>query len=391
METIAANTIYRKRTPSATAFAINYTRGLTRIPVRTASRSYDVLIERGLLRACGELLRELAPTPRVFAVSSEPIWKLWGEIVATSLTDAGRQFTVLSIPDGEASKRLRTVEKLGSQMIKAGADRHSVVLAIGGGVVGDVGGFLASAFMRGIPVVQVPTTLVAQVDSAIGGKTGVNLPGGKNLIGAFHQPSAVFADPEVLSTLPEREYRSGLFEAMKYGVIRNAAIFDLMESNREGFLRRDSALIEQLIVDCVQVKADVVSADERESGERRILNFGHTIGHALESATKYKQFLHGEAVGWGMIAAAAVGEEMAVTDGATAERIISLVRAYAALPQVSVSGRRVLKLLNSDKKTVGGVPHFVLARSIGEVEVVNTVTPKAVLAAVREITRLSES
>ena len=209
------------------------------------------------------------------------------------------------MPDGEAAKRLGTLEKLASAMVVAGADRHSVILALGGGVVGDVAGFLASIFMRGIPVVQIPTTLVAQVDSAIGGKTGVNLVSGKNLIGTFHQPLAVLADPDVLTTLPEREYRSGLLEAMKYGVIRNPAIFDLMESQREAILRRDVALLEQLIVECIKVKADVVSADEREGGERRILNFGHTIGHALESATKYRHFLHGEAVGWGMIAAAA--------------------------------------------------------------------------------------
>ena len=184
------------------------------------------------------------------------------------------------------SKTLSQLEKLARELVSRGADRRSVILALGGGVVGDVGGFLASVFMRGIPVVQIPTTLVAQVDSAIGGKTGVNLKSGKNLLGTFHQPLAVLADPDVLATLPEREYRSGLFEAMKYGVIRNPAIFELMESNRDALLRRDGALLETLITECIRVKADVVSADERESGERRILNFGHTIGHALEAETE---------------------------------------------------------------------------------------------------------
>jgi 3-dehydroquinate synthase len=275
-------------------------------------------------------------------------------------------------------------------MVRLGGDRRSVVLALGGGVVGDVGGFAASIFMRGIPVIQIPTTLVAQVDSAIGGKTGVNLASGKNLIGTFYQPLAVLVDPEVLTTLPEREYLSGLFEAMKYGVIRNPAIFELMETRRDGLYRRDVELLKRLVIDCIRVKADVVSADEREGGERRILNFGHTIGHALESATSYRRFLHGEAVGWGMVAAVIIGREMKITNRATAERIISLVRAYGQLPEVNVTGKRIMKLLQSDKKTMGGVPHFVLATKLGSVEVVNNVPESVILSAVREITKVSK-
>ena len=296
------------------------------------------------------------------------------------------------MPDGENAKKFASVEKLTAEMIKSGADRRSVAIALGGGVVGDVGGFAASIFMRGIPVIQVPTTLVAQVDSAIGGKTGVNLASGKNLIGTFHQPLAVLADPDVLTTLPEREYRSGLFEAMKYGVIRNPEIFQMMESQREALLRRDSDILERLIIECVRVKADVVSADEREGGERRILNFGHTIGHALEAATGYKQFLHGEAVGWGMVAAAVIGREMQITEQTIAARIVSLVRSYGEIPVVNVGGKRVLRLLQSDKKTMGGVPHFILATSkLGTVEVVKTVPPGVVVTAVKEITELSRS
>lgn len=348
-------------------------------------------MERGLLCSAADMLHEqIPPSAKLFLVSSETILRLWGDCLSDSFARAGRTLVVLTMPDGETAKRLSTAEKLAVKMVAAGADRRSVVLALGGGVVGDVGGFLASIFMRGIPVVQVPTTLVAQVDSAIGGKTGVNLTAGKNLIGTFHQPSAVLSDPDVLTTLPEREYRSGLFEAMKYGVIRNPAIFDLMETHRDAILRRDGELLERLIVDCVKVKADVVSADEREGGERRILNFGHTIGHALEAATKYKRLLHGEAVGWGMIAAAVVGREMGTTDAATAARITALVMAYGPLPEVETGGARVLRLLQSDKKTIGGIPHFVLARSMGTVEVVNTVSKGAVLKAVAEIKRLSK-
>ncbi len=293
------------------------------------------------------------------------------------------------MPDGERSKTLAGLEKLAAQLVSFGADRHSVLLALGGGVVGDVGAFLASIFMRGIPVVQIPTTLLAQVDSAIGGKTGVNLKAGKNLLGTFHQPLAVLVDPEVLATLPEREYRSGLFEAMKYGVIRNPAIFELMEANRDALLRRDGALLETLIAECIRVKAEVVSADERESGERRILNFGHTIGHALEAETNYVRLLHGEAVGWGMIAASIIGAETNVTDYATAQRIIALVQAYGPLPKINVDGKPILKRLLADKKTVGGVPHFVLARSVGRVEIVNNVPGLTILKAVKEIRRLS--
>ncbi len=350
------------------------------------------MVERGLLRSAAEVLRDqFSSSSKVFVISSETILSLWGRRLSESFSSSGHTVVVLPMPEGETAKRLSAVEKLASKMLAAGADRRSVVVALGGGVVGDVAGFLASIFMRGIPVVQVPTTLVAQVDSAIGGKTGVNLASGKNLIGTFHQPSAVLSDPDVLATLPEREYRSGLFEAMKYGVIRNATIFDLMESNREAILRRDGELLERLIVDCVKVKAEVVSADEREGGERRILNFGHTIGHALEAATKYKRFLHGEAVGWGMIAAAVVGREMGITNAATAARITSLVMAYGPLPEVETGGAQVIRLLQSDKKTIGGIPHFILARGMGQVEVVNTVSREAVLKAVAEIKRFSKS
>ena len=352
-----------------------------------------MLVERGLLRSAGDILQPIVPShSKVFLLSSSPILELWGRALVESLRRAGRAVEIVEMPDGENAKKFASVEKLTTKMTKLGGDRRSVVLALGGGVVGDVGGFAASIFMRGIPVVQVPTTLVAQVDSAIGGKTGVNLASGKNLIGTFHQPLAVLVDPDVLTTLPEREYRSGLFEAMKYGVIRNPGIFELMESQRDALLRRDGDVLERLIIECVRVKADVVSADEREGGERRILNFGHTIGHALESATGYKHFLHGEAVAWGMIAAAVIGRDRQITDPTLAARIISLVQAYDGLPAVTVSGKRVLKLLQSDKKTMGGVPHFILATSkLGSVEVVNTVPPSAILTVVEEITQLSQS
>ena len=367
-----------------------YTRFLIHIPVQTPSHSYDVLVERGLLPSSAGVLRDLIPPgSRIFFVTSPPIQKHWAGALKKSFRDAGGKVEMILMPDGERSKTIGELEKLAARLIALGADRRSVLLALGGGVVGDVGGFLASIFMRGIPVVQIPTTLLAQVDSAIGGKTGVNLKAGKNLLGTFHQPLAVLVDPDVLATLPEREYRSGLFEAMKYGVIRNPKIFDLMESKRHALLKRDSAVLETLIAECIRVKAEVVSRDEREGGERRILNFGHTIGHALEAETNYRQFLHGEAVGWGMIAACTIGVEMRVTDAAISDRVIDLVQAYGRLPRVKVDGKSVVKRLASDKKTIGGVPHFVLPTAIGEVEVVSNVPARTVVAAVKKIRDLS--
>ena len=378
--------------PAFSRPALRYTIRLTRIPVHTLSRSYEVLVERELLRSAGGALHTILPhSTRIFLLTSAPIRKHWAGSLRKSFRKAGHQVEMLIMPDGERAKNLGQLEKLGAKLVSYGADRHSVLVALGGGVVGDVGGFLASVFMRGIPVIQVPTTLLAQVDSAIGGKTGVNLAAGKNLLGTFHQPIAVLADPDVLATLPEREFRSGLFEAMKYGVIRNPAIIELMEENREAILQRRSELLETLITECIRIKADVVSGDERESGERRILNFGHTVGHALEAETNYKCFLHGEAVAWGMIAATLIGVSMEITDEATAQRVIDLVLSYGPLPKVNVNPKRVFKRLLSDKKSVGGVPHFVLASAIGQTEVANNVPPEYVIGAVKKIRRMSKA
>jgi 3-dehydroquinate synthase len=372
------------RPPSPIPF--HYTDCLTRIAVKTASRSYEVAIARGLIGQVSQALESLPLEPtRVFVVTSKPIRRHWGKALEKSLKRLKLNYRIIEMPDGERAKRLEELERLAEQLIKYGADRHSLIFALGGGVVGDVGGFVASIFMRGIPVVQVPTTLVAQVDSAIGGKTGVNLRSGKNLLGTFHQPVAVLVDPDVLATLPEREYRSGLFEAMKYGVIRNPEIFETMEQRRDDLLKRDPEMLEWLIAECVRVKADVVSSDERESGERRILNFGHTIGHALEAETGYKHLLHGEAVGWGMLAAASIGWQAGTTEKQTSSRIRALVNAYGPLPKVTVRPKRILKRLLSDKKTIGGVPHFVLAKTIGEVEIVRDVPQSVILRTLEEL------
>ena len=243
---------------------------------------YEARIENGILRASGQHLAELrVGGPSVFVITTAIVRKRWGKVLKDSLKQAQLHFEFVEMEDGERYKTMATVEKLATRLVERGADRRALLVAFGGGVIGDVTGFLASIYMRGVDFVQVPTTFLAQVDAAIGGKTGVDLRAGKNLLGSFHQPRLVLIDPAVLATLSEREYRAGLYEALKCGIIRKPEIFDFMEKERDAILRRDPPALEWLIAECVAVKASVVEADERESGLRRILNFGHTIGHAL--------------------------------------------------------------------------------------------------------------
>jgi 3-dehydroquinate synthase len=365
---------------------------MTRVSINVKPRPYEAVIGSGALRDVAEEIESaLGRKPsKTFVITVPPVKKHWGPPVSAALKAAGLECELLEFADGESNKNVRTVETLTARLVKAGADRQSLIIALGGGVAGDVAGFVASVYMRGIDVVQIPTTFLAQVDAAIGGKTGVNLSAGKNLIGTFHQPRLVLSDPEVLATLPEREFRSGLYEALKCGVIREPKIFEFMEQKREKVLSRDPATMEWLITECVRVKAKVVAADEFESDERRILNFGHTIGHALEAETSYKQFLHGEAVAWGMVGAAMIAAAMQKSDGETAKRIIGTVLAYAPLPKVQSRSKNVIKRMHSDKKKQNGHVHFILPRQIGEVEIVSDVPDRAVQQAVEEIRYLSQ-
>ncbi len=357
------------------------------IPVRLKQNAYSVLIGSGMLRRAGKQIRRLLParSSRVFVVTSPNVRRRWGTVLEKSLADAHIPHSVLEMSDGEPAKQMHTVEQLAEQLVDAKADRKALVVAFGGGVVGDAAGFLAAIFMRGIPVVQIPTTFLAQVDASIGGKTGVNLRAGKNLVGAFHQPRAVLIDPEVLSTLSDREFRAGLFESLKCGVIRDKTLFEFMTKKTASVLRRDRKALEKIIVDSVRVKAAVVAADEKESDLRRILNFGHTVGHALESATGYGYFLHGEAVAWGMIAAAAMARDIQFCDQETSGRIEAAVHAYGPLPRVPCGADGVLNRLAADKKTIDGSVHFVLPRRIGKVEVTNKVPVEVIRAAVEQI------
>jgi 3-dehydroquinate synthase len=293
---------------------------------------------------------------------------------------------VIFFPGGESKKRLSEVEAMAEQMLAAGADRTSIVIAFGGGIVNDTGGFLAAIFMRGIPVIQIPTTLLAQVDAAIGGKTGVNLISGKNLLGSFHQPLVVLIDPDLLRTLPDREYRAGLYEIIKCGVIRDANLFEILDEGIASVLAKDPAVVERIIADAVRIKAEVVSADEREGGLRRILNFGHTVGHALEAETQYSRFLHGEAVAFGMRVATVLAERVSdLKEGADIDRVIVN---YGPIPSLNgISASNLAKRLVSDKKTIQGNVHFVLPVKIGEVTVVSGLDDRVVLESIEAVLR----
>ncbi len=365
---------------------------MVRVSINTISKPYEALIEQAVLRSAGTYIRELIPNAgKVFTITVAPVRKHFGKILAQSFQAAKLENVFVEMPNGERYKTLSTVQELGSRLVKAGADRGATLVTLGGGVVGDVGGFLASIYMRGIEFVQVPTTFLAQIDSSVGGKTGVNLTLGKNLLGTFKQPSLVLIDPDVLLTLPDREFSSGLFEALKTGIIRNPRIFDFMEENRDRILRRDPGTMEWLIAECVRVKASVVSEDEEEHGLRKILNFGHTIGHALEVETSYRHFLHGEAVAWGMIAATMISAGMQKTDSTTAQRIISAILSYAPLPKVDVKPRNVLRCLKRDKKVIGGKIQWVLPLEIGKSEFVTDAPERAILQSIEELRYLSQA
>jgi len=342
---------------------------MEQITVNTPSGHYAVLCRRGILKHAGATVGGLLDASGIFILSSRRVWKHWGGHLQRSFRKAGGAKRIL-FDDRESSKTLPTVEAVCRALSKGGADRNCILVALGGGVVGDVAGFVAASYLRGVRLVQVPTTLVAQADSAIGGKTGVNLPEGKNLVGAFYQPRLVIADPEVLDTLSDRQYRAGLYEVLKYGVIGDPELFGFLEENLDAVLRREPEAVDWILPRCIQAKARVVGSDEREAGPREVLNFGHTFAHAFEAATKYRRFLHGEAVGWGMIAASQLGARMKLLGNGDVERVARLIFRVGPLPALpKISSRKLLDWMRADKKMRNGRLRFVLPRRIGEVEV----------------------
>lgn len=348
--------------------------------IETPQHSYPAVVERGCVDHAAQYLPKKCG--KVFVVSTQDVWALHGPKLQSALGDIPHE--ALFLPGGEENKRLAPLEELAEQMVERGGDRSSMLIAFGGGIVNDMAGFLAAIFMRGIPVLQIPTTLLAQVDAGIGGKTGVNLKAGKNLVGSFHQPLAVLTDPALLETLPEREFRSGLWEIVKAGIIREPSLFHFLEAESKAVLARDPAAVDHIIAEAVRMKAEVVSSDEREGDLRRILNFGHTFGHALEADTKYARFLHGEAVAWGMRAAIHLSQSMNLAGPETCARLFAILDAYGPIPPLNgLRAENLAALLSHDKKTVQGVVHFILPVRIGQVKVVSGVDDAMVLNAIR--------
>lgn len=344
---------------------------MQKIRVDLGDRSYNIVIDTGRLGEIGKNLLKFEFSRKICLLSNPTVFDLYGETVVRSIRGEGFEVVEILIPDGEEYKNLASIEEIFAGMLKARLDRKSVVVALGGGVVGDVAGFAASTYMRGIDFVQVPTTLLAQVDSSVGGKTGVNHPLGKNMIGSFWQPRLVWIDTSTLKTLPRREFLSGLAEVIKYGVIWDEEFFRFLEANVDAILEHDQKSLERIISKSCEIKAEVVSKDERESGLRAILNFGHTIGHAVETATGYTRYLHGEAVAIGMCAEARLAQQVGILEDMETERIKAVVDRYglpSSLPK-DIMLDEVISFMQLDKKAVSGDLKFVLPERIGAVTI----------------------
>ena len=338
------------------------------LTVNLGDRSYPIHVGAGLLERAGELLRQAGVRGKVAVVTNPTVAQLYLDAIHEALTNAEFEVTPILVPDGEEHKNLKSLVSIYDRLISERFERKSCVLALGGGVVGDVAGFAAATYLRGVSYVQVPTTLLAQVDSSVGGKTGINHESGKNLIGAFYQPKLVLIDVAVLRTLPHRELVAGLAEIIKYGIIQDPALFQLLEQRMEKLLGSDLELLSQVIGVSCAIKARVVEADEREEDYRAVLNFGHTIGHALETVTGYRQLLHGEAVAVGMVKAVALSVQQGFCDTASFNRVTALVR-KAGLPVEIPSGvlpQNLIQAMEVDKKVAGGKIKFIMCEGIGK-------------------------
>ncbi|MBX3746636.1 MAG: 3-dehydroquinate synthase [Verrucomicrobiae bacterium] len=344
---------------------------MRQVTVPLGTRSYSVWVGQGLLGSLGRRCRALGLATRCAVIADGGVTERWAPGVLESLRGAGFEPVLVRVPPGEGSKRMATVERCCDALARHRLERRSFVVALGGGVTGDLAGFVAATYLRGIALVQVPTTLLAQVDSSVGGKVGVNLRAGKNLVGAFLQPRLVLCDLETLGTLPARELRAGLAEIIKYGIIADAALFRRLERDLDRLLKLDPAVLGPVVARCCAIKAEVVGQDEKESGRRAILNFGHTVGHALEAITEYGQFLHGEAISIGQMAAAHLSSALMGLAPSEVDRIRVLFERAGLPVRVDLPAarrRRLLAAMQLDKKVSDGVVRFVLARAIGEVE-----------------------
>jgi 3-dehydroquinate synthase len=356
---VAANDIYSD---------LNMEPNMKTLHVELGQRSYDIFIENCSLGLAGQVLSTLNQRKNLTIITNTTIAPLYLEALKISLHAHGFNTNEIILPDGEQFKTLDSMRAIYEQLLGFGLDRSSTLIALGGGVIGDMTGFAAATFMRGIPFVQIPTTLLAQVDSSVGGKTGVNLPGGKNMVGSFYQPVAVIVDPQVLGTLPARELRAGMAEVIKYGIINDSEFFSFLESNMSSILQLNAESISQVITQCCRIKADIISQDETEQGIRAHLNFGHTLGHAVETLTGYSKYLHGEAVAIGMQAAALLSQSLGFCSADDVKRIEALIT-DAGLPVTAPSFKAAdcMHAMLKDKKKSGSTLNFVLVKQIGEV------------------------
>lgn len=356
------------------------------VRVRLADRSYGIHVGQGIIDHAGDLVASVCRGRTAAVITNPTIGNLYATSLVESLKKAGISAQVITIPAGERFKSLSTVRRVYDELLNLRIDRSGIVIGLGGGVVGDLAGFVAATYLRGVDFVQVPTSLLAQVDASVGGKVGVNLPRGKNLVGAFYQPKIVVIDTATLSTLPRREFRCGLAEVIKHGIILDSDYFSLIENQLPAIRMLEPAILAQVVEGSCRIKAVVVERDERESGLRAILNYGHTVGHALESVTKYRLYRHGEAVAIGMVTAGLVGKIMGVASESLVMRVADLIRraGLPVKPKESIRPEALLEAMRVDKKVLGGRSRFVLVRAIGDAFVSDQVTPDTVLAALQE-------
>ena len=354
------------------------------ISVALQKRSYPIWIDTGLLKKLPGLLAPMNQGQKWVIFSQDDIFRLYGKKLLDELKSAGFNVVTILLPDGEATKSLFALEDVFSQLIELGCDRSSTFLALGGGVVGDAAGFIAATFMRGVDYIQIPTTLLAMVDSSIGGKTGVNLPAGKNLVGAIWQPKAVVIDPKLLKSLPEREISSAMGEVIKYGAILDRVLFDLVTENIHSLLKLESSeLVAEVIGKCAQLKADIVAEDEWEGNKRRILNFGHTIGHALETHFGFDILRHGEAIAYGMLAAGKLSTQISNFQFQYFELLQDTIQKLPLPILPEFDPNDILKIMQNDKKVKDGKLHFVLLEEIGKAVIVDDVKEKTIINAMK--------
>jgi 3-dehydroquinate synthase len=357
---------------------------MKRLTIDLGDRSYDIRVGRQLLQQTGKWVTEITHPSRVVIITHPSINRLYGEELASSFSETGVPLHVIEVPEGEKTKSLQQAEKIFDRLLEWKCDRHTVLVALGGGVIGDLTGFIAATYVRGVPFIQIPTTVLSQVDSSVGGKTAVNHPRGKNMIGAFYQPRLVVADLETLETLPEKEFKAGLAEIVKYGVIEDADLFHFLEQEAQKILSYDDTALAHIVSTSCAIKARVVEKDERESHYRMVLNFGHTIGHAIESLTGYSSYIHGEAVAIGMVYAARLSQIMGYCSKDVPLRITNLLKKFGLPTELpDLKAEDIIQTIYLDKKTAHKKIRFILVKDIGSIEIVDDVAESLIAEALR--------